>query len=580
MTVINGFGIDNLINDRAVYNRGYLEYKANNISGIELPPEFKRGYILCDGSTVKFNLCPSNIVSNSSQLSTKSLGEFFNLFYTIGYYYVPTNLINPCMGIHRCIKVADETTDETSKYEYYKGSNNVDGSGHSTKVYPSIIDPNVVYAIDMATILAFKAFDDRFNVNKKTFNSKEDALEWLKTQIIDEEYIFNSIVPSDLNDKLSNDYYLYTNSSINNGDTKIKINIGRQISKFTDKIPYYEYNESTKEYSLVTCRICDTAEVRDIANRFVEMGNEGIKSDLKEWDAYYTYTYTVPKLYSETISGDEYLAINHKKEISEKAIFGNFIGSNGIILADSISIKCGNDSETIENLDKFTHTFKCNYRNSIGNEPHAHAIGKGHSTIKITINADVLKEGSWDKENETFKPLSINAINNAINSFKKVDYITKTDNKTTGYNYYFYPKEEIEYKENGGNNLEEAFEKPEYILKTDFRGTPKYTNKKQAIDSLMNNYILFESPSDTIKKINVVNTFTGTLGKEWYNGYEFVWYGKTSEPIWINGKSDSISNKFKYFEESSDKKEPGLINNYFVGYFRPESVKVLPLIKL
>lgn len=581
-----GFGLDNLINNRAVYNRGYLEYKADNISGIELPPEFKRGYILCDGSTVKFNLSPSNIVSNASELSSKSLGEFFNLFYTIGYYYVPTELINPCMGIHRCIKDTNEDQDKNIKYKYWNpNSTSIEGSGHSAKFYPSIINPNVVYTIDMATILVFKAFDNQFNINKKTFDSTKKALEWLETQTIDENYIFNSIIPEELSNSLPNDYYLYTNDSINEGKEKIKINIGRQISDFTDEIPYYEYNAETKEYSLVKCRICDTAEARDIADRFVEMGTKGLSStNLKDWDAYYTYSYAVPKLYSETSEGDEYLAKNYNKETLEKAVFGNFIGSNGLILADSITIKRGNINETIENLDKCAHTFKCNYRNSVGNEPHVHAIGKGSCKISFIVDADGKTETEWGTLDKTFKPLSNEKINNAIESFTKVNYISETDSETTGYKYHIYPNKEI------NSDIDGAFNKPEYILKTDFRGTPKYTNKQDAINSLMNNYILFETPStgenltneDDIYKINVVNTFTGTLGKEWYNGDKFVWYGRTSEPIWINGKDNSTSEKFEYFDGTTDdgREKPGLINNYFVGYFRPESVKVLPLIKL
>lgn len=575
-----GFGNANLINNRAIYNRGFLLYPKDNYTPKtsdnikELPPEFKRGYILCDGKPVEFTLSPSNIVGDESESSKKSLELFFDLFYTIGYYYVDNKEAahNNCMGILQCIKDTDNSV-ETTTYKYIEESaTNINGSGKKIKNRQKSADANVVYAIDMATILAFRAFDAEFNINKKTFNSKESALEWLKKQTIDEEYIFNSIIPKELESELPNDYYLYTNDSIDAGNSTIKINIGRQISKFTDNIPYYEYDEKTEKYILVKCRICDTAQVRDIAERFVKMGNAQLAGNDKNyflnWSEYYIYSFPVPKLYSETYEGDEFLAKNLNKNEKEIAVFGNFIGSNGLMLTDSISIKCGKDDKIIENLDKTSHTFECNYRNNLGNEPHIHAIGKGHLKIELLLGADSYT-GEWTPSIETFKPLSKKAIENATSSSvaAKQLYNTGTDTtKTTGYNYYY------------TKNANEAFSDPRFILKTDFRGTPKYTNKINAINSLMNNYILFESLDNSLEKINVINTFTGTLGKEWYNGDKFVWYGRTSEPIWLerDENASAVNNKFKYATSNID----SLINNSFVGYFRPESVKVLPLIKL
>jgi hypothetical protein len=94
------------------------------------------------------------------------------------------------------------------------------------------------------------------------------------------------------------------------------------------------------------------------------------------------------------------------------------------------------------------------------------------------------------------------------------------------------------------------------------------------------NYILQEQPKyreekkegqtiviqEGVKLTSVYNSYSGQHGQE-YQRDGFKWFGASSSPLWYKNTAITTSNYGKQ-------------NTSNQGYFRPESIKVLPLIKL
>lgn len=194
-----------------------------------------------------------------------------------------------------------------------------------------------------------------------------------------------------------------------------------------------------------------------------------------------------------------------------------FIGSNGLIAADGYTIN--EESAKTINLEKTAKSFECNFRISSGFSPHVHALGRGETSLEYKTNT----ESEVSKKGDIIRP----TINN--------------DNQLT------------------------AEPTNENIIATDFYSFDQSTEagNEYGLYGEMNNYVLHEVTAATWE--NVANSFSGTYGKELKNG-DFKWYGRTSEPLWLENEVSDITKKFT--------------SDYHVGYFRPESIKVLPLIKL
>lgn len=509
----------NLTSNRAIYSDNYLNWNGFNIGYAtnELPPDFKRGYILCDGGPVDIHLTPSYIQDIDKRF-TESLKLFFNLFHVIGYYYwndkSQSSRVPP---IHACEKI---NNDGEAKYRY------CDNFSKGTFIWKKDTDPNVAYGITMATILAFKAFDEKISKRGHQFNSVEDAIEWLKNEIVPEEFIFNVIAPDE--SELKNDYFKYTNDSLGEN---ININIGSQISSFSDTIPYYTYDVETREIELTTTKIYNMAEIYHLADLFVNRNlNNGSKDRADEW-ANYVYTFYVPQLYTET-DPDVNLAYSYAKKqdnIIDTGLtntVGQFIGSNGLVVAEKIDLKHTNTTIT---LDKLSHSFTTNYTLSLGHTPHTHALAKGMTEIvsNTILNKDLGK----------YKPYLYNT--DRISKFQAPSIINR-------------------------NRLEESTLTEDNILGADYYNYPRSGDKLHLAVDMMNNYILQEVQEAKIS--DKFNSFSGTYGKE-YNNDGFYWYGRTSEPLWAeNTIANTVTEKFN--------------NDTHVGYFRPESIKMLPLIKL
>ena len=499
----------NVVQGKFLKTKTYLYFNDDrgslNAFTSEMPPDFKRGYALCDGGALSIYLSP--FWDQSAIGEKKSLEILLDLFHNIGYYYHKDNENPP---IHNCVLA-------NGKYSYEENSNYWKDSFKT--------DRDVCYGISLSTILAFKELDNRFSLKAEPFSGNTAAekltncLNWLAGQSIPEEYIFNIMVPSSLeSSNYKNSYYRYTDSA---GNVKNYINIGRQISTFNDEIPYYKYNNG--QYTLTTCKIVDTAEVRDIAMLFINK-----TSNQNNWSRYY-YTFYLPKLYTTTdpdVNEAYKYLINDGKD--REIAIGQFIGSNGTLIADSIIVPHTN--QTITPGEKF-NTYTCLYRHSYGYNAHNHALAMGRTSF-----------GSNDYG--YFEPDATEIDNNG----SRISSLTAPAKKSY-------------------NKLSSSTISNTNVVASDYhRSFSPTVNKTLLSTYLMDNYI-FQDVPDTISEENITYSLgTGSVGYEILNSdsNNFKWYGRSSEPLWTS--HDITAKTIKYDE--------------CVGYFTPESIKVMPLIKL
>ena len=510
----------NVVQGKFLKTKSYLYYNDDrgslNAFTSEMPPDFKRGYALCDGGALSIHLSP--YWDQAAVNEKKSLEILLDLFHNIGYHYHKDGENPP---IHNCVVLKDTI------YTY------TDNSNYWTNIYPANRD--VCYGISMSSILAFKELDNIFSSKVNPFSGDtdeqklENCLNWLGKQSIPEEYIFNVIVPSELETKdYKNSYYRYSDSK---GNVKNYINIGRQISSFNDKIPYYKYTGGSN-YTLTKCRIIDTAEVRDIAMLFINK-----LSNQNNWSRYY-YTFYLPKLYTETDpdinDAYKYLA-NDGKDKSVK--IGQFIGSNGTLIADSIEVPHLNKT-FIPNERPVT--YNCLYRHSYGYNAHNHAIAMGKTDFQ---GKEVSGHCYFEPVNDDNDP-----NNDEIDSEgSRISTLTSPEKNT--------------YNKLKSNSISHT-----KVVAADYHHSFNPTINKTLLSTyLMDNYIFQDIPDDTDEKI-IYSLGTGSVGYETLHSKSdtFKWYGRSSEPLWA--EHDVTAKTLKY--------------NECVGYFTPESIKVMPLIKL
>lgn len=551
----------------AYKNKTFLIDK-NGETSKELPPDFKRGYLLCDGSKIPLQLLPSFATESLNSSSPQTLELFFNLFYIIGHHYwigtaENTNDISR-PAIHRCVK---SLINPIGGYTYYSIKND----GEIDKTIGNLfkasighkIDSRVVYAITMATILIFKWLEsnkDKFETEK--YNSIEKILNKLSTENINDEYVFNAIIPDGLN--LANEYYEYTSAD----NKTIMVNIGKCISKFSDEIPYYEYDAKTGEFILVSCPIYKMAEAYELVYTYFYKKPRGYENlESIGWDSYvedkYTYEFMVPCFYTTKTSN-----LNN-----QTYHIGQFVGSNGLVLANNIVLRSNENEITLTPSSGCSsiYEFDMNYRFSDDKLPHVHGVAKG----KNVFEANHIKHDAY-----CYKPMEYLDSDDIIKDEYKNGRITSRPS----YNQY---------------NITNDFDNNECIIAADYhytsynlyKGATKTVNGKvipPLSESDMYNYILQSvgpepngKPGNGSNKVlltKVYNSYSGTAGYEWQNWenwnstgsdatHGFKWYGKTSEALW---EKSSSSGSEKY----------DITNNNRIWYFRPESIKVLPLIKL
>lgn len=425
MSYGDGYAYWNVLqNDKVCTAQTYLYDNGFNAANMidEMPPDFKRGYILCDGNPHTISLVPAEkefLQEDNSEytISKNSLDLFFNLFYTIGYHYhndIKSNLrpykINsksPKTYYEPIIRPIIKNSANEFRYNYASPSSGV-YSWAADKNRSHNLSREMVYGIDMATILIFKEFNKAIqddNLFKKVsidnkFNI-EKALNWLSTRVIDDEYVFNVY----WNNTEKDVYYNYTDRK----NTVYSLNVGSEVNKFSDSIPYFYYSDNGTVINLTECPIWKTAEAYDLARLFAHNLTQGETNVLNEWRNY-TFTFYTPKLFT-----DEDLAVNRGKTYTQTLNYnltfnginpsnvGLFIGSNGLKLANTITVR--NGAKSIENGNKITSDLFIDQRGDkkhshvnttsvskqkIGSLTHSHAIAKG---VKLYGNSSVPVNG-------------------------------------------------------------------------------------------------------------------------------------------------------------------------------------------
>jgi hypothetical protein len=285
------------------------------------------------------------------------------------------------------------------------------------------------------------------------------------------------------------------------------------------------------------CPIYKTAEIYDLARLFA------IKDTT--WGAY-NFEFNVPKLYTDADSdvnnAANYSTSGNTTITSDKKV-GLFIGSTGVVLANEIIIpsKDANNSEptVIKDIDSNYTYMQSNCVYNIGYQPHSHAIAKGCLYLNDSRH----------------KPA-------ARATARKLTAINRKD----------------------GNMISDISEVEKNIVAADFTWdatTVKHSeegcyqgdiNKK----AIVNYFLQEQGAAENVHLTEVYNNFNGTMARELAvfnaNGTinkDMHWYGRTSGPIWDPTPVKSSGSQSKKYTEGND-----------AGYFRPQSVKMLPLIKL
>lgn len=548
------FGYDNT--EQGVFSSGtQLKFNGSSFvfNSVEMPPEFKRGYVLADGSSYEMRLVPPYAVDVESVTNSKNtLDLFFKLFFTIGYYYTPS--VPSFLHVYREADdpngvISDNTlTSKPKEGRYYYDYNKPSLQDYSYEKYVlKGVDKETLYSISLAAILAFNKFSEAYN-DKYIFNTQiadvdgkwdiEKSIQWLSKQFIDEEYIFNTVFSNEsIEYAKENNINEVRNIIYNYSDVEQQYNVslplGREVRKFSDYIEYYELANinNTLVLKKVPCQIHKTAEIYDIARLFANKLLEG-------WGNY-KVRFNVPKLWT-----DEDNAINDFNSISGNGATGSiglFIGSTGLSAADKIILP----SKNVMNSDSTIYTITDSYEYqqshctfTIGYQPHSHALAKG------VLN---LSEGRYNASPTSpgeLSPLSIGdtPAKNTIANLNELESKVIAADCTWG----------------------------NYMLKSSDFGPQNWKDDPAAW-----NYFLQERGyGQKVWLDTIYNGINGTIGRELAvhdkNGLtnkDLIWYGRTSGPIWDPNEVQS-SGTSKYTINSNP------------GYFRPQSIKLLPLIKL
>ena len=543
--------------EQGVYsNPTYIDWVLTSYTteSVELPPDFKRGYVLADGKSYEIRLMPnysSDTDAYGSSIKTQDL--FLKLYFIIGYYY--TKFADILTFPHR-IKIENGVAKH--RYDYSNtGENNFFYTKGKLEA-SSGVSNETLFGIHLATILAFKKFEEGF-ADPQVYNSLLDengkldidaAIEWLSNQVIDEEFVFNTVFNKETlakeadNDKIANLIYTHTDASTNN---EVEIVIGQEVNTFSDYIQYYTFGDIENEAPALqhcACRICDMAEIYDMLRLY---------RDKSEVWGNYRFAFNIPKLYT-----NEDNDVNENTSISGNGSIGNvglFVGSNALLAADNVKVPSKSALKTVDDVyDNVTDHYTYQQSNCIftlGFQPHSHAIAKG--VMKIGKPKD---KAQYDYiEGMTYNPLQTISTDG--------DYDATQSSYNTIYNI---------------NSINNNIVSADFTYSLGYKRTPgdvpgpqEWSNSPEII-----NYVLQErGAKENVKLKTIHNGLNGMMGKELRvfdkNGNELTdmkWYGRTSPPIWdLTLRGNKVSEK-------------GDLEGGTASYFKPHSIKLLPLIKL
>lgn len=542
----------NNIQGRAFRGDQFLYYDGFTADQLttEAAPDFKRGYLLCNGESYTIELIPKYI--QTGEIAHKTVDLFSDLFYVLGHYYQNDErqgssgreYYTPPMR-----KVVRGNTDSAGNLTYSFENITMENLSESDVIYSKAEpvkvttnnncpkDYNTLYCRDMAILTAFKVIDDFIATDLlNIYNTKESIIEWLSGQQIPDQYIFNAYCPDFAETVGGVTTYPFKNIIEYTTALKetIKIDIGKEINNFMDEIPYYTYTNGG--YSKIKTRICDMAEVQFMAELFAKRHPESFWKHM-------SIVFYLPKLYTSTDTevniGESYRLYDTLIDTPPEKTVGLFPGSNALTLSTNVYLAHRDSSMQIDTKVQ-SQSFTCNYNFNPALEPHAHAVMLGAGK---TYDASQGKlKYAWDSYGYVPADKDIDSSKYRIKTFDSSDIARE------------------------GNVLKQDIE-PKFVAAADYHSSIEGGNAAHFKTDEQMNYIFQENDNATLK--TVYNSYSGQHGYE-YALDGFKWYGATSSPLWYKNTAISSSNYAKYKSDNSD----------FQGYFRPESIKVLPLIKL
>lgn len=500
----------NVLQNTALLKNTLLYYNGNNSNTVidETAPDFKKGYALCNGGRIDINLRPSYLQGITNEKLSFDL--FFDLFYTIGYYY-HTN--KEGLYFHN-VKTIKENNETKYELEHIKSK---DGS----------LDSEILYGMSMAAMIVFKALDKRFSLNDNVYPNGtvderiKEVKDYLKGLTFPDEYVFNIVEKDSGNSPL---YYSYKARLDKNEHKGILINIGIPIDSYKSSMPYYyvKNGKINKGYT----ELYNLPVIEYMIRLFLERGEMG-------W-ANFIYQFYLPKLFTTTDA-----------EVNDAGTYkglygahlglavGQFIGSSGISLCESYTDNSGNKIDTTSQLYQ---PFNCYFNLNTGVLAHSHAIAKSPERIK---KYELLGNFTKSDTRGLLKPVRSGASDNIISEADSNNVIPGA----------CFRGDYVGYRDQLSNDIMDSYVLQEIIIYD--------SDNKDIYD--------FDDLKETVYDNN-----TMTAGYQVNNskdGSSFKWYGKTSEPLWA--KNTSLTSFTKKFNQPDN-----------IGYFCPESINTLPLIKL
>lgn len=586
-----------------------LEDKASFIE--EIIPLYKRDYVLCDGSTYRIPYYPNFKNSNLQSTFQESKQRFWQLFFNIGYKYTPKEKMLPrCKSKYCDLDKEYHLVNSQGKFiiprallqsDLYKDRTDfvaIESTTHSEKNYsqfvtnpqqpvwtgegtPAVVKPidligcddhEIYYSEDLATMIAC---DIAYEVFKKLQTATytptyAEVIAHIKDLPFEQKNIFNSFVGYSQGIVVD---YLQTKNGKNEG--VFKINIGKEVNSMNSNVLFYDTTQrkvkSIKVYRLPMVNhfihlICE-------AKQPTTMTEGGLIPHLY---TYYNYDFCVPTL-------------------TPKDDSPSFLGSGGYAENDKDRVQY---KTVVEWKSKYTHS----------TIPHRHGVFAG-KTVRTDMN-----DGSTEDIPSHYKgspissspelPVNVAGFNSG-ELFKFGGYHYKggwEDYKTeTGNNYAITPM-----------SMEKKAVKIDgmYVTVLNNEGTIQNSVDFDTGEYKPRNYYGYKTgpyrvysdppsgagvyPSTRYDSLEVTD-FSNSSTRELYRNWNLhSWYGLlpwedqrfdnaepnrglTSEPI-ITRTSIMIT----YEKMSKNSEGYGTDNNAIgkYGFFSPEHITMLPLIKL
>lgn len=256
----------------------------------EMIPLYKRDYTLCDGSTFYIYMTLPELANDYNYIS---YDQFINLFFAIGYQYTDLETIR----VHYENEVV-RTVGDTQVYGWTNPDNRV--------VSTECNDKDVLFTLDLLQMITFKVIYNELKTGSSvdghsaclggenfTEYDRTNAENWLKTQEIPKEFLFNTMIPyKDKNGVKQGGMKFVFQDTTTEAKKIYEFDIGCEVNSYSSLLWYYD--STAKTYKKVP--VWATAEVQGVLDFFAQ------PPVIKErWlKTYYFFRFQVPNFIQKT----------------------------------------------------------------------------------------------------------------------------------------------------------------------------------------------------------------------------------------------------------------------------------------